>query len=113
YSAYLHTGRHRILSVSPELFFHWENGVLIARPMKGTARRGRWTEEDRERESWLAFSQKDRAENLMIVDLLRNDMGKVSRFGTVRVPRLFEIERFRTVFQMTSTICAETRPDAM
>ncbi len=112
YSAYLHLGRFEILSLSPELFFRLENDCLTARPMKGTRPRGRWTGEDRSLADELRNSTKDRAENLMIVDLLRNDLGRVAAFGSVRVDRLFEIERYPTVHQMTSTISAEARPDA-
>ena len=72
--------------------------------------RGRWEQEDRRHRERLLASGKDRAENVMIVDLLRNDLGRVARFGTVQVERLFEIERFETVWQMTSTVAADTRP---
>lgn len=80
--------------------------------MKGTRPRGRWTEEDDALAAELLTSPKERAENLMIVDLLRNDAGRVSEFGSVRVERLFEVERYETVHQMTSTIRSRTRPDA-
>ncbi len=76
--------------------------------MKGTRPRGRWPEEDRRLEDELAASAKDQAENVMIVDLLRNDMGRVSRTGSVRVARLFEVERYETLWQMTSSITSET-----
>ncbi|MGE5701822.1 MAG: aminodeoxychorismate synthase component I, partial [Clostridia bacterium] len=109
YAAYLNMGRYRILSASPELFFHWKNGRLVTKPMKGTVKRGRWLQEDQERADWLAQSEKNRAENVMIVDLLRNDLGMVAEVGSVHVPRLFEIERYRTVWQMTSTVEAVTR----
>ncbi|HEX7118658.1 MAG TPA: aminodeoxychorismate synthase component I [Longimicrobiales bacterium] len=111
FGAYLDTGRHRILSASPELFFRRDGERVVARPMKGTARRGRWLEEDAAAARALAASEKDRAENLMIVDLLRNDLGRVARFGSVRVPRLFDIERYPTVFQMTSTVEADVSRD--
>ncbi len=107
YSAYLNTGRYRILSASPELFFHREGNTIVTRPMKGTAPRGRWTGEDDERTARLAGSEKDRAENVMIVDLLRNDLGRIALTGSVHVPHLFEIERYRTVFQLTSTVAAQ------
>ncbi len=111
YSAYLNLGRYRILSASPELFFDWQGNRLLTRPMKGTAPRGRFAAEDDAQESWLSRSVKNRAENLMIVDLLRNDLGRVAEVGTVRVPTLFEVERYPTVLQMTSTITAQTKPD--
>lgn len=110
YCAYLNLGRFRVLSASPELFFHWREAEIIARPMKGTARRGRWPGEDQEQADWLAASEKNRAENLMIVDLLRNDLGRVAAIGSVRVPQLFAIERYPTLFQMTSTVAAASRP---
>ena len=110
YSASVDLGRYRVLSFSPELFFEREGNVLRARPMKGTAPRGRWSSEDEEQRQTLEKSVKNRAENLMIVDLLRNDLGRVSVPGSVQVPRLFEVERYATLFQMTSTIEAVCRP---
>jgi para-aminobenzoate synthetase / 4-amino-4-deoxychorismate lyase len=112
YGAYLHLGRFRVLSVSPELFFRTDGDTITTRPMKGTARRGRWTEEDAAAAARLLHSEKDRAENLMIVDLVRNDLGRIARTGSVRVPRLLEVERYRTVLQMTSTVTASIAPDA-
>lgn len=110
YHALLSTGRHTVVSASPELFFRWDGRRIESRPMKGTAARGRWEQEDRRLRERLLASGKDRAENVMIVDLLRNDLGRVARYGAVWVERLFEIERFETVWQMTSTAAAETRP---
>ena len=104
YSAYLDLGRYKVLCLSPELFFERRGERVITRPMKGTVRRGRWPAEDRELADWLKHSSKDRAENVMIVDLLRNDLGKVSVPGSVRVSSLFDLERFETVWQMTSTV---------
>ena len=104
YSSYLEMGSYRILSASPELFFSLKNGTLTTRPMKGTAGRGRWWEEDEAEKLRLRESPKELAENLMIVDLLRNDMGMVSRIGSVRVASLFDVETHATVHQMTSTI---------
>lgn len=109
YGAYIDTGRFRIVSASPELHFRLEGDALEVRPMKGTRRRGRWPEEDRRLAAELAASEKDRAENVMIVDLLRNDVGRVSETGSVEVPRLFDVERYETVWQMTSTVRARTR----
>lgn len=146
YHALLHTGRHRVVSVSPELFFHREplddlrspaaaspsGGTdgpvasggsshgpghgpagwrLLSRPMKGTAARGRWLEEDEARARRLAASPKERAENLMIVDLVRNDLSRIARPGTVRVPELFRVERYPTVLQMTSDVAAALDAD--
>ena len=110
YCAFIGTGRHCIASASPELFFHRRGDTITTQPMKGTARRGRWVEEDDAAARALAESEKERAENVMIVDLLRNDLGRIARPGTVRVPRLFDVERHPTVLQMTSTIEAELEP---
>ena len=104
YSAYVDLGRYHVLSLSPELFFERRGDRVVTKPMKGTVRRGRWTAEDEELAQWLRQSTKDRAENVMIVDLLRNDLGKVSVPGSVHVSSLFELERFETVWQMTSTV---------
>lgn len=112
FGALLDVGGHTIVSASPELFFSLEGSRIATRPMKGTIGRGRWAAEDERRRALLAASAKDRAENLMIVDLLRNDVGRVAAFGTVAVDDLFAIERYETVWQMTSTITAERRPDA-
>ncbi|MCT2535966.1 aminodeoxychorismate synthase component I [Aquibacillus koreensis] len=107
YSAYINIGRYRILSASPELFFHVEHNRISTKPMKGTAKRGRFLQEDKKYKDQLSQSEKDQAENLMIVDLLRNDIGRIAKPGTVNVPKLFEIESYPTVHQMTSTITAE------
>lgn len=110
YCAYINLGRYRLLSASPELFFHWHNRRLTTRPMKGTHRRGRTTNEDQYFAEQLITSAKERAENLMIVDLLRNDMGRISDYGSVEVAKLFDIERYETVLQMTSTITSRLLP---
>lgn len=104
YSAYLNIGRYRILSLSPELFFNIDGKTITTRPMKGTIQRGRWLEEDMELASSLSTSEKEQAENVMIVDLMRNDLSKIPGMISVQVPRLFEIEKYQTVHQMTSTI---------
>jgi para-aminobenzoate synthetase/4-amino-4-deoxychorismate lyase len=109
YSAYVDLGRYQVLSLSPELFFERRGDQVVTKPMKGTVRRGRWTAEDEEMAQWLRESPKDRAENVMIVDLLRNDLGKVSVPGSVKVSSLFDLERFETVWQMTSTVKATLR----
>ena len=110
YGAFLDLGRWQILSASPELFFRRQGDRVETRPMKGTRRRGRWTEEDEQIASELAASEKDRAENVMIVDLLRSDLGRLAVPGSVRVPRLFETERYPTVWQMTSQVEATLMP---
>lgn len=95
------------VSLSPELFFRKAGGRIAARPMKGTAPRGPDTEADRTLAEALARDPKNRAENLMIVDLIRNDLGRVATIGSVRVERLFEVETYQTLHQMTSTVSAE------
>jgi para-aminobenzoate synthetase/4-amino-4-deoxychorismate lyase len=112
HAAYVNLGRYRILSASPELFVRLEDRAVTTRPMKGTAPRGRWSEEDDARAAALVASPKERAENAMIVDLLRNDLGRVSRAGSVTWSRVFEAERYETVWQLTSTVAAELRADA-
>ncbi len=110
--AYLNLGRYQVLSLSPELFFERTGDSVRAKPMKGTIRRGRWAAEDDEMAKRLALSAKDRAENVMIVDLLRNDLGKVSVTGSVRVSSLFDVEQYQTLWQMTSTVESTLRPDS-
>jgi para-aminobenzoate synthetase/4-amino-4-deoxychorismate lyase len=110
YGARIHTGRHEILSASPELFFARDGDALLARPMKGTSRRGRWVEEDEARAEALAASPKERAENVMIVDLIRNDLGRIAITGSVDARSLFDVELRPTVLQMTSTVAATLRP---
>jgi para-aminobenzoate synthetase/4-amino-4-deoxychorismate lyase len=106
---------HRILSFSPELFFrvqaHGSGRSITTRPMKGTAPRGRTTQEDRTQAEWLRNDPKNRSENVMIVDLLRNDLGRLCTFGSVHAQSLFAVERFPTLLQMTSTITGELRPE--
>ena len=114
YAAYLDFGSDaapddRILSVSPELFFDWRADRLLARPMKGTAPRGATPEDDAAQSRFLRTAAKERAENLMIVDLLRNDLSRVAEPHSVRVPRLFHTEAWPTVWQMSSDVVARTR----
>jgi para-aminobenzoate synthetase/4-amino-4-deoxychorismate lyase len=98
------------LSLSPELFFTLADGTLVAQPMKGTAPRAPGAEADRAAAQALAADSKNRAENLMITDLIRNDLARVAVAGSVKVPRLFEVESFPTVHQMTSTVTAALAP---
>ena len=112
YMAFINTGKDFILSFSPELFFHINQGIITTKPMKGTLSRGRFLDEDGLRENLLHKSVKNRAENLMIVDLLRNDLGRVAKKGTVIVKKLFSIEKYLTVLQMTSTIEANLKRNA-
>ena len=110
YNAYLDVGRFSICSASPELFFERTGDDLLLRPMKGTAPRGPDVAEDRRRASALRASAKERAENVMIVDLIRNDVAKVAQVGTVGVPELLRVERYETVLQLTSDVEAKLRP---
>lgn len=104
YSAFIDTGELSILSASPELFFRRDGSQIETRPMKGTATRGRWPADDDAAAERLKSSEKERAENVMIVDLLRNDLGRISVVGSVEVPSLFDVERYPTVWQMTSSV---------
>ncbi|MBK8469120.1 MAG: aminodeoxychorismate synthase component I [Actinomycetales bacterium] len=108
--AYVDAGRHTVASVSPELFFTWDGSTLVTRPMKGTRGRSRDADVDAARAADLRTSAKDRAENLIIVDLLRNDAARVCVPGTVSVPSLFAIEAYPTVWQLTSTVTGVGRP---
>ena len=109
YAAYLDLGRWKVLSVSPELFFRLEKDAIATRPMKGTIRRGRFPAEDMIMAEKLRSSEKDRAENLMIVDLIRNDLSRIALPNSVKVQELFSVETHPTVHQMTSTVTARTR----
>lgn len=93
-----------IVSASPELFFQRSDRSILTRPMKGTAPRGRWLQEDQERAAALALDAKNRAENVMIVDLLRNDLGRVCEPGSIQAERLFHVETLPTLLQMTSEV---------
>ncbi len=109
YNAFLDLGPVVVASASPELFFQRRGDRLLARPMKGTAPRGRFLPEDQEEASALRASAKERAENIMIVDLMRNDLARVAEPGTVAVGRLLEVERYETVLQLTSDVVATLR----
>ena len=104
YAAHLWHGETHVLSVSPEKFFSVSGTTIETQPMKGTAPRGRTMTEDLANRVTLQASEKDIAENLMIVDLIRNDIGKIAEPGTVTTTDLFSVERYRTVWQMTSTV---------
>jgi para-aminobenzoate synthetase/4-amino-4-deoxychorismate lyase len=110
YGALLHIGDRHILSHSPELFFRVEKGGrIVTKPMKGTMPRGLDADGDVAQAARLAADEKNRAEHIMIVDLLRNDLGRICRMGSVKVEELFSVERYRTLLQMTSTISGEMR----
>ncbi len=108
FAAFVDTGEWAVCSASPELFLRLDGEEIESRPMKGTAPRGLWPEQDRERRSSLVRSEKERAENVMIVDMVRNDLGRAAFGGSVRVPELFEAERYPAAWQMTSTVSART-----
>lgn len=109
FAAYFDMGDFQVLSASPERFLRVENGEVETRPIKGTRPRGRTPDEDAALAAELAANPKDRAENVMIVDLLRNDLGRVCEFGTVRVPRVCEVESFRYVHHLVSEVRGKLR----
>lgn len=104
YNAFIQHDDVSIISISPELFFKKDGDKLTTRPMKGTTNRGLTTETDLAQARWLAQDQKNRSENMMIVDLLRNDMNRISKIGSEDVKSLCQVEQYSTVWQMTSTI---------
>ena len=110
YAAHIDTDQETVLSVSPELFFDWRGDQLLMRPMKGTARRGKDAQDDAARADALRASPKEQAENVMIVDLVRNDISRIALPHSVKVPRLFQLQGLPTVWQMTSDVQAQTRP---
>lgn len=112
YAACLDLGDVAVLSLSPELLLQRKGRRVATAPMKGTARRGRWRDEDIERREALAVSEKDRAENVMIVDLARNDLGRVCELGSIEVTSLFDVQRYRAAWQMVSTVTGTLRAEA-
>lgn len=104
YAAFIDTGDYAICSASPELFFSLNDGEIMSRPMKGTARRGRTFSEDRQQAQALHTSEKDRAENIMIVDMIRNDIGRIAEPGSVKTVSTYDVEKYATLWQMTSTV---------
>lgn len=111
YNAYVEHDEMAVISMSPELFFEQNDCELTTRPMKGTTQRGVTDQEDLAQASWLEQDPKNRSENMMIVDLLRNDMNRISKVGSEHVERLCQVEQYSTVWQMTSTIKSQLRPD--
>ena len=111
YAALIKNDYEYILSLSPELFFRLHNGALTVRPMKGTVERGKSAQEDYARAFSLKAAPKERAENVMIVDLLRNDLGRVSQTGSVKTKSLFDAQRLNTIWQMTSTVTSRLKGD--
>jgi para-aminobenzoate synthetase component 1 len=112
YAGFLRHHDHYLLCASPELFLTKEQNVITSQPIKGTRRRGASPGDDAQQRLALLHDEKERAENLMIVDLVRNDLARVARTGTVRVPELFGTYGFRHVWQLISTVAAELRPEA-
>jgi para-aminobenzoate synthetase/4-amino-4-deoxychorismate lyase len=110
YSAFIQTAEMAVMSVSPELFLNRTGDMIESHPMKGTSRRGRWSEEDADLARQLMTSEKERAENVMIVDLIRNDMGRLAIPGSVEVPAMFTVEKYPTVLQMTSHVKSQLKP---
>ncbi|MDG1206430.1 MAG: aminodeoxychorismate synthase component I [Pseudomonadales bacterium] len=108
YAAYVELEDYAICSASPELFFSKTRSKITTKPMKGTARRGLIQAEDEQRQNELASSEKDRAENIMIVDMIRNDLGRVADTGSVKVTKPLQLEKYPTLWQMTSTVTAKT-----
>ncbi len=113
YSAFINLGDSVIVSLSPELFFEQTGRKIITKPMKGTMERGLNIFDDNLHRYELATSEKDCAENIMIVDLLRNDIGKISEYGKVKVTEKFEVEKYESVFQMVSTVKSQLRGKIM
>ena len=111
YNVFARFGNNWILSFSPELFFRKRGRKIVVKPMKGTCPRGRTNEEDSKNRRFLKYDEKNRAENLMIVDEIRNDLGRISEFSTVKTRKLFEVEKYETLFQMTSEISAVLKKD--
>ncbi|MFZ4619675.1 MAG: aminodeoxychorismate synthase component I [Bacteroidota bacterium] len=111
FGAFLNLGETNVLSFSPELFFRRSGNSIITKPMKGTCKRGRTNAEDEQLLKWLQNDEKNRSENLMIVDLLRNDIGRICESGTVEVRDMYAVERYETVLQMTSTVQGKLRND--
>jgi para-aminobenzoate synthetase/4-amino-4-deoxychorismate lyase len=109
FAAFVDTGEWAICSASPELFLRIDGTQIESRPMKGTSARGLWSEDDQAKKDALVSSEKQRAENLMIVDMVRNDLGRVAAYGSVEVPHLFTAEQYPTVWQLTSTVVAQTQ----
>ena len=111
YAAFLDTEGWAVCSISPELFFSLTGDLLTSRPMKGTAPRGKILEDDRAMAAWLNASEKNRAENVMIVDMVRNDLGRVCEYGSIRVEALCRLESHPFVHHLVSEVRGRLRPD--
>jgi para-aminobenzoate synthetase / 4-amino-4-deoxychorismate lyase len=111
YHAFIETDEWALACGSPELFFEQADDIVVTRPMKGTAPRGRWPEEDAARGAELRASPKERAENVMVVDMLRNDLGRIAVPGSVAVPSLWQVQRHPALWQLSSTVTARTHSE--
>ncbi|MFP3982684.1 MAG: aminodeoxychorismate synthase component I [Desulfurivibrionaceae bacterium] len=111
FGAFIRQGNSRTMSFSPELFFRKKGRICMVRPMKGTIKRGRSLGEDRKIKEFLKSDPKNRSENVMIVDMLRNDLGRISEPGAVHVPSLFDVETYESLHQMTTTVQTTLRED--
>jgi para-aminobenzoate synthetase/4-amino-4-deoxychorismate lyase len=111
FGAFIKSSDRNIVSLSPELFFRTNGRTIVAKPMKGTVRRGKTHEEDFDLKSWLQRDQNNRSENVMIVDLIRNDLGRICEAGTVKVEGLCSVEQYQTLFQMTSTVTGKLKKE--
>ncbi|ELS04832.1 aminodeoxychorismate synthase, component I [Xenococcus sp. PCC 7305] len=109
YAAYLDLEDWAICSASPELFFSCDRDLVTTRPMKGTVARGYSCDRDLALAQWLHTSEKNRAENVMIVDMIRNDLAKIAQLNSIKVTNLFQVEKYPTLWQMTSTVTAKTK----
>ena len=107
YNTFIKNKNVTLLSFSPELFFRLKGNKILTKPMKGTVPRGKTQDEDKKNKEFLYNDIKNRAENIMIVDLLRNDLGRISKVGSVKVDKLFDIEQHKTLYQMTSEISSQ------
>ena len=112
YSAFIDLAEFAICSASPELFFSCDRDFITTRPMKGTVARGYSYDQDLALANWLCNSEKNRTENIMIVDMVRNDLAKIAQLNTINVSKLFQVEKYPTLWQMTSTVTAKTQASA-
>ncbi|NOX18709.1 MAG: aminodeoxychorismate synthase component I, partial [Chlorobi bacterium] len=113
YTAFINAGENYIMSFSPELFFETDYKTVASKPMKGTVKRGSSNADDKRVAEELLNDEKNLAENVMIVDLLRNDVGKISEIDSVKVPKLFEVEKYETLFQLTSTVAGRLKEKSL
>jgi len=111
YAAFINMGKSVVISGSPELFLRFNQNTILSKPMKGTRKRSQQARNDRRLRRELKESEKDQAENVMIVDLMRNDLGRFCVYGSIKVPRLYIVEAYNTVYQMVSYVSGAVRSD--